>query len=103
MLVAVLIASGNYSIAQAQGPGEPSDQTALALPRMGLRGAAGVGLPRPLSPGEAAQVRRIFSLQASGDLAEAVRETERLQNDLLLGAVLADRYPGPALRSSRPG
>src|SRR5271166_3315058 len=92
MLSVVLAAAGNYSIAQAQRPGETADQTALAVPRVGLRGAAGVALPQPLSPSEAAQVRRIFYLQGSGSVAEAARETERLQNDLLLGAVLADRY-----------
>ncbi|MEJ0016463.1 MAG: transglycosylase SLT domain-containing protein [Acetobacteraceae bacterium] len=31
-------------------------------------------------------------MQGNGAAAEAVRETERLQNDLLLGAILADRY-----------
>ena len=92
VLAAVLSAAGSYSVAQAQGPGETADQTALAVPRVGLRGAAGVGLPQPLSPSEAAQVRRIFSLQGAGSVAEAARETERLQNDLLLGAILADRY-----------
>ena len=92
MLAAVLAAAGDYSVAQAQRPGETADQTALAVPRIGLRGAAGVGLPQPLSPSEAAQVRRIFSLQGAGSVAEAARETERLQNDLLLGAILADRY-----------
>ena len=92
VFAAVLSAAGSYSIAQAQGPGETADQTAVAVPRVGLRGAAGVGLPQPLSPSEAAQVRRIFSLQGAGSVAEAARETERLQNDLLLGAILADRY-----------
>ena len=85
MLGAVLAASGNYSVAQAQRSGETGDQTALAVPRVGLRGAAGVALPQPLPPSEAAQVRRIFSLQAAGSLAEAARETRKLQNDLLLG------------------
>jgi peptidoglycan lytic transglycosylase len=92
MLVAVLAASGIYSVAQAQVPGDSSDQTALAVPRMGLRGAGGVGLPQPLSPGEAAQVRRVFALQASGSVTEAASETERLPSDLLLGTILADRY-----------
>ncbi len=92
MLVAVLGAASNYSVAQAQGTGETGDQTALAVPRIGLRGAAGVGLPQPLSPSEAVQVRRIFALQGGGSVAEAARETGRLQNDLLLGAILADRY-----------
>jgi soluble lytic murein transglycosylase len=92
MLVAVLAAGGTCSVAQAQRTGETGDQTALAVPRIGLRGTAGVGLPQPLSPSEAAQVRRIFFLQNGGLVAEAVRETERLQNDLVLGAILADRY-----------
>jgi soluble lytic murein transglycosylase-like protein len=92
MLVAVLTASGIYSIAQAQGTGETSDQTALAVPRIGLPGAASVGLPQPLSLADAARIRRIFALQASGSVAEAAHETARLRNDLLLGAILADRY-----------
>jgi soluble lytic murein transglycosylase len=100
VLVAVLVAAGDYSIAQAQRPDETSDQTALAVPRVALRGAVGVGVPQPLSPSEASQVRRIFSLQGSGSLAEAARDTEHLKNDLLLGAILADRYlrdrPTPA-------
>ena len=92
MLVAVLAASGSYSTAQAQGTGETSDQTALAVPRIGLPGAASVGFPQPLSLADAAQIRRIFALQATDSVAEAARETGRLQNDLLLGAILADRY-----------
>src|SRR5690242_16830410 len=92
MLVAVLAASGTYSTARAQGTGETSDQTALAVPRIGLPGAASVGFPQPLSLADAAQIRRIFALQATDSVAEAARETGRLQNDLLLGAILADRY-----------
>ena len=44
------------------------------------------------SPSEAVLVRRIFLLQDSGSVADAARETGRLGNDLLLGAILADRY-----------
>jgi soluble lytic murein transglycosylase-like protein len=92
LFVAVLAASGYYSIAQAEGAGENGDQTAMAVPRIGLPGAASVGLPQPLSLADAAQIRMVFALQASGSVAEAAHETERLQNDLLLGAILADRY-----------
>ncbi len=91
---AVLAAAGNYSVANAQRAGETDDQTALAAPRIGLHGASGVALPQPLAPSEAARVRRIFALQASGNVAEAARESERLENPLLLGAILADRYLG---------
>jgi soluble lytic murein transglycosylase-like protein len=92
MLCAVLAAAESCSIAQAQRAGEPDDQTALAVPRMGVRGAPGVALPQPLTPSEATLVRRIFALQANGGMAEAARETGRLDNGLLLGAILANRY-----------
>lgn len=92
MLCAVLTALGNYSVARAQSTGETDDQTALAVPRMELRGAAGVGLPQPISPSQSALIRRIFTLQGSGSMTDAARETARLESDLLLGPILADRY-----------
>jgi soluble lytic murein transglycosylase-like protein len=92
MLGAVLVVASNYTVAQAQGAGQTDDQAALAVPRIELRGAPGVALPQPLSPAETARVQRIFALQESGSLAEATRETGQLDNDLLLGAILADRY-----------
>ena len=92
MLCAVLTALGNYSVARAQSVGETDNQTALAVPRIELRGAAGVGFPQPLSPSQSALIRRIFILQGTGSMADAVRETGRLESDLLLGTILADRY-----------
>lgn len=102
MLCAVLVAPGYYSVAQAQRTGTTDDQTALAVPRVGLRGAAGVGLPQPLPPSEAVRIRRIFSLQDSGTMADAVRETERLEDGLLLGTILADRYLHNTYRPTPP-
>jgi soluble lytic murein transglycosylase-like protein len=94
------MAMGSYSIAQAQRPGDAIEQTAMAMPRVGVPGQGGVALPQPLSPSEATQIRRVFSLQGEGSFARAARETDRLQNDLLLGTILADRYlrdgPSPA-------
>ena len=98
MLCAVLAAAGSCSIAQAQRVGEPDDQTVLAVPRIGLRGAAGIAQPQPLSPSEATRVRRIFAFQATGAMADAARETDRLENRLLLGAILANRYLSPSYR-----
>jgi soluble lytic murein transglycosylase len=102
MLCAVLAALGDYSVAQAQRTGETDNQTALAVPRIGLHGAAGVGLPQPLSPSQAALIRRIFSLQDAGSVADAARETGRLENDLLLGTILADRYLHSPYRPASP-
>ncbi|WP_240048345.1 lytic transglycosylase domain-containing protein [Crenalkalicoccus roseus] len=75
------------------------DQTAMSVPRPqapAARGATEVpGLPAVLAPSEALRLRRIFDLQARGDLAAAARETERLTDRRLLGHVLADRWSRP--------
>src|SRR5579872_1043340 len=92
MLCAVLTAPGNYSVAQTQRAGTTDDQTALAVPRVGLRGTSAVALPQPLPPSEAARIRRIFSLQDKGSIPEAARESGQLADGLLLGTILADRY-----------
>jgi soluble lytic murein transglycosylase len=86
--------------AQPTGPGD-GDETAMAVPLMVLPGASdGVALPRPLSPSDAVLVRRIFVAQARGDLALAARATGELENTLLRGGILADRYLGSFHRST---
>jgi soluble lytic murein transglycosylase len=100
MLGTVLAVLGNYSVAQAQSAGQTGDQTALAVPRIQLHGAAGVGLPQPFSPSDSALVRRIFALQDGGSVTEAVRETARLRDELLLGTILADRYLRTSYRAT---
>jgi soluble lytic murein transglycosylase len=102
MVGAVLTASAHYSFAQAPGTGETGDQTALAVPRLGMHGAASVGIPQPLPPSEAALARKIFSLQDSGSLPEAIRESTRLGDVLLQGSILADRYLRTPYRASAP-
>ncbi|HTW68805.1 MAG TPA: transglycosylase SLT domain-containing protein [Acetobacteraceae bacterium] len=70
------------------------DQTAFAVPRLALGSTAEVALPQPLAPSEAARIRKIFALQAKGDITDAARDTAQLDSHLLLGAILADRYLG---------
>lgn len=74
----------------------------MALPRNATRGGAGVTLPTPLSPSEAARARRVFTLQERGLLADATRETELLTDPILLGPILAQRYLGRFYRTSVP-
>jgi soluble lytic murein transglycosylase-like protein len=86
-------------------PPNGADDTALAIPRLAPAGNAGVALPQPLAPSEAARIRRIFALQAGGDIPAALQATAQIDTsyDLgraMLGHILADRYLG---RFSRPG
>ncbi|MBW4090332.1 MAG: lytic transglycosylase domain-containing protein [Proteobacteria bacterium] len=82
----------------------------MAIPRIGALdeggGQGGGGgfatFPRPLSPGEAARVRRIFADQHAGRMTQAQALTDRLGSNLLLGSILADRYLGPFHRSTVP-
>ncbi|HET8995139.1 MAG TPA: lytic transglycosylase domain-containing protein [Acetobacteraceae bacterium] len=57
-------------------------------------------MPQPLDPSDAALVRRVFALQDHGKLTEADRLLHGVQNRLLLGEILADRYLGPYHRST---
>lgn len=58
-------------------------------------------LPRVLSAADAARYARIFALQRDGRMEAADREIEALQDDLLLGHVLFQRFMHPtAWRSS---
>lgn len=112
---AAILVGAMASAAQAQAPGSGNgsgkgppaggrlDDVALAVPRVVLHGGnAGVALPQPLTPSEAARVRRIFALQARGDIPAALQATADLQDPLVLGSILADRYLGRWYRSS-PG
>ncbi len=88
----LFLAAGFGTQAWSTNNGEPADQTAMAIPRIGLPGARAVAQPQPLSLGDAARIRRIFALQRDGSAAEATREMDQLESDILRGAILADRY-----------
>ena len=86
------MAIGLGAPAWARNADDPVEQTAMAIPRIGLPGARAVALPQPLSPGDAAKIRRIFALQRDAAITEATREMETLESDILRGPILADRY-----------
>ena len=72
----------------------------MAVPRVPWPSATGVSLPQPLTPGDAARLRHAWALQARGQSREAAREAAALDDTLLLGPLLADRYLGRSYRSS---
>ncbi len=90
----VVILVGAFApAAGAQATG--TDETAMAVPRLAPPdGNAGVALPQPLDPSDVGLVRRALDLQAHGDMAAADLAIGRLQSDLLLGPLLAQRYLG---------
>ena len=89
---AVLSVTGFSALTWAKNADDAVDQTALAIPRIGMPGAHSVALPQPLSPGDVARVRRIFALQRTGAITDATQEMDHLDSDILRGAILADRY-----------
>jgi soluble lytic murein transglycosylase-like protein len=92
---AAILAGAAASASASGGSGNGSEQSAMAMPRVSMHGGnQGVALPEPLSPSDAARVRRIFALQARGDIPAARRATAELDDKLLLGPILADRYLG---------
>ncbi len=71
-----------------------ADEAAWAVSRSPHNGAAGIAFPQPLRPVDAALMRRIFAYQARGDIPAAIRAAGGLEDSLLLGSALADRYLG---------
>jgi soluble lytic murein transglycosylase-like protein len=91
--MALLLLVGATMMVGAQVPafGQRADQTAMSVPRPSLQGGI-AGFPQPLAPSDAARLRRIFEMQARGEMAAAAREAERLDDRRLIGHVLADRW-----------
>ena len=59
------------------------------------RVAAAQELPTPLSDFDVAQYQRLFHLQEVGRMKQATREMFRLENDILRGHLLSQRYLHP--------
>ena len=94
-ILAGALASAAHAGAPGSGNGTGNDETAMAIPRMSLRGVnAGISLPQPLSPSDAALLRRAFTLQDRGNIPAASRLADEVQDPLLRGHLLADRYLG---------
>lgn len=73
------------------------NSTAMAIPSLG----GYHGFARVLLPSEAARMREIFDLQRQGKFAAAAQEIAQLQDDTLLGEILADRYLSSGVQVSR--
>ena len=95
---AALLAGAQSRIASAQLPdasSDRSDEVAFAVPRLPSGDGDTVNLPRPLATDDARRLRRIFALQAAGDIPAALALTARITNPVLLGHTLADRFLRP--------
>ena len=52
-------------------------------------------LPQPLSDFDVAQYKRLFALQHVGRMKQAIRESGRIENNILMGRLLSQRYLHP--------
>ena len=77
-----------------------SNEVAFAVPRVPHDGAVGVAFPQPLRPSDVALMKRVFAFQDCGDIPDAIKVSADLDDTLLMGSVLADRYLGRYHRSS---
>ena len=77
-----------------------AEEAAWAVPRLPHSGSPGVAFPQPLRPSDVATMRRVFAFQARGDIPAAIRSSAGLEDRVLEGVALADRYLGRHHRSS---
>jgi len=98
-------AAHGQSSGSGNGTGTPdtdgtrAEEAALVMPHI-QHGGSAVMLPKPLTPSDAAVLREVFALQSRNKIPEAIRAANDITNPLLNGAFLADRFLGPAYRSS---
>lgn len=77
-----------------------AEEAAFAVPRSSHGGHPEAVFPQPLRPNDAILMRRIFAFQSRGDIPSAIRTATGLENPVLLGTVLAERYLGRYHRST---
>ena len=84
------------------GPISAADAVETALVGPGTLRINGFGdIPGVLLPSDVEHYQRIFDLQADGNWQAAQREIDRLQNPVLLGHVLAQKYLHPTKYRSK--
>lgn len=105
VVVAVSLVLAASQAAAAPEAGGKADAARGAANRLAVMAMAGDGrgatLPRPLAETDTSRYRRIFALQADGIWGKADHEIGKLENRLLLGHVLAQRYLHPTRYRSR--
>lgn len=89
------------SIVTQDAPSRP-ESVAYAIPRSTAPDGAEVALAQPLTPSDVTLYRRIFEDQANGRIAAAQQMVGHVENNILIGQVLAQRYLGP-YHHSTPG
>lgn len=71
------------------------ESVAYAIPRSTSPDGAEVVLAEPLTPSDVTLYRRIFADQADGKISAARQLVGHVENNILVGQVLAQRYLGP--------
>lgn len=91
--------SGNGAGTLTTG-GTRADEAAWAVPGASSGGSPYIVFPKPLRPDDVVLMRRTFASQAHGDIASSIRSDFALEDRLLMGTALADRYLGSHHRAT---
>ena len=99
LIIAVFGAMSFAMVAPSPAVAETQEQAALGNPDLG--DALSVSLPEPLSERDAELYEQIFAVQEQGRWTDADRLISRLNDDVLMGHVIAQRYLHPTAYRSR--
>ena len=99
LIIAVFGAMSFAMVAPSPAVAETQEQAALGNPDLG--DALSVSLPEPLSERDAELYEQIFAVQEQGRWKDADRLISRLNDDVLMGHVMAQRYLHPTAYRSR--
>ena len=99
LIIAVFGAMSFAMVVPSPAVAETQEQAALGNPDLG--DALSVSLPEPLSERDAELYEQIFAVQEQGRWKDADRLISRLNDDVLMGHVMAQRYLHPTAYRSR--
>jgi len=101
LAILALLASPTHAQQSDNASGETEEFRLAALLQEAPVGAGAVVLPAVLSEIDRKRYQQIFALQEKGDLAAAAKIIPKLQDKILMGHVLAQKYLHPTAHRSK--
>ena len=101
LAISALLTTSAFAQQTDQEPGEAEEFRVAILSQEAPHDAGVIVLPPVLTESDKKRYQRIFALQEKGDLAAAAKIISKLEDNILMGHVLAQKYLHPTAHRSK--
>ena len=101
LAISALLTTSAFAQQTDQEPGEAEEFRVAILSQEAPHDAGVIVLPPVLTESDRKRYQRIFALQEKGDLAAAAKIISKLEDNILMGHVLAQKYLHPTAHRSK--